>query len=326
MSKKNSFTSALGQNIATFIAEKRACGFKYVSAEWALKSLDKYWETQGYQDSYLTMETLDKWCEMKETEGAGHYHIRLSVTREFSKYLCGLGYSSYIPCIEIRYELHERIPLSKKEIDELFWQIDRINLRDYKNTDCARLSNEYPIIFRLLYLTGMRIEETCSLPMNQYDSECGIITIIDGKGNKDRLVYLADDMNVLCNEYVGYLRRTIKAEPLWLFPGRNHFEHMSVTTINGIFNRCWKKTPSAATRNQKPTVHDLRHTMVVNKINQWVEQGLSFEEMRPYLSTFLGHKTWRETLYYFHYSKEGSQNLHSVDKISKKVIPEVRKL
>ncbi len=175
-------------------------------------------------------------------------------------------------------------------------------------------------------LNGTRKEETCSLPINQYDPEQGTVTILNAKGDKDRLLYLSSDMNALCQDYISYLRRTLGEDTKWFFPGRDPEKYIHKSTVSHVFNICWSRTTFAKTRNIKPVVHDLRHTMVVDKINQWAAQGLSFEEMRPYLSMFLGHKSFSETLYYFHYTEEGSRILHSLDKTACKVIPKVRRV
>ena len=52
-------------------------------------------------------------------------------------------------------------------------------------------------------------------------------------------------------------------------------------------------------------------------------QGLDFDQMLPYLSRFLGHKTFNETYYYYHYVEEAAKTIQRLDKTASKVIPEV---
>ena len=326
MSEEYEFSSALSQHILGFISEKRDCGYKYGRQYRILKSLDRYWSSNEFEQSILTAEALEEWCYLKPNEGYGSLANRISVIRELSRYLCGLGYDSFIPPRETHYKPAERVPLTSEEIEALFIQIDGITPTKRASSACKRIANEYPINVRLLYLNGMRLEETCSLRLDHYDPHNGIITIYDGKGKKDRLIYLADDMNNLCNDYIGYLYRILEEQTIWLFPGYNAQKHITANCVESIFNKCWNRTPFSNKDRRKPVVHDLRHTMIENKINQWVAEGVSFEIMRPYLSSYLGHKTWRETLYYFHNTKETAHNLHAIDKIAKKVIPEVKRL
>ena len=52
-------------------------------------------------------------------------------------------------------------------------------------------------------------------------------------------------------------------------------------------------------------------------------QGFDFDQMLPYLSKFLGHKSFNETYYYYHYAEEAAKTIHSMDKTACRVIPEV---
>ena len=90
-----------------------------------------------------------------------------------------------------------------------------------------------------------------------------------------------------------------------------------------IFRRCWLNTSFASGCDRNPTTHCLRHAYVVNRINLWREQGLDFEHMLPYLSRFLGHKSFNDTYYYYHYVEEAAQTIRKRDSVIGRVIPEV---
>ena len=208
------FRSALSSNIKDFLDEKHALGYKYKCEERILLKLDDFWAKHDYGLSGLTIESMDDWLTLGENEGPAGLLNRISVAREFSKYLIGIGIESYIPKVEIRYMKPIIHVPSPEEITALFKQIDSYNPLNYK-----RLSDEYPILFRLIYLEGLRISEACTLPVSQLDIPNGTITLLDCKGQKDRLIYMADDMRDLCASYLRYLRHVLGVEPLWLFPG-----------------------------------------------------------------------------------------------------------
>ena len=186
-----------------------------------------------------------------------------------------------------------------------------------------RIADEYPVLFRLIYLNGLRLTEACRLSASAVNLDDGLITILDGKGNKDRLVYLSDDMKILCLEYWNYLTHTAGCVPEWFFPGRKITDPIGRSTVDSIFTVFWNKTAFAASCDTKPTVHDLRHSYVIERINTWMAQGLDFDQMLPYLSRFLGHKTFNETYYYYHYVEEAAKTIQRLDKTASKVIPEV---
>lgn len=85
----------------------------------------------------------------------------------------------------------------------------------------------------------------------------------------------------------------------------------------------WAKTSCSNNCDKKPTVHSLRHTFVVKRMNLWMEQNLSLNTMMPYLSKFLGHHGKNETFYYYHQVDSAFKIIKKKDKISEIVIPEV---
>lgn len=57
-----------------------------------------------------------------------------------------------------------------------------------------RLVAEYKVIFRLLYCCGLRMSEVRSLHTDDVDLDHGILRIMQSKGQKDRMVYLSEDL------------------------------------------------------------------------------------------------------------------------------------
>ncbi len=322
MSKVSHFKSSIAGEIEDFIAEKQSLGFNYEEEGRVLRRFDKYWFDHGYSRTGLTPGNTEEWCRKSDTEGAGSLEQRISVIRQLAKYLNGIGISSYVAPINVRYIPPLPHLFTKDEIKALFDQIDSYETTAYAHC-LTRMTNEYPVLFRLIYLNGLRLAEACRLAASEVNLDDGVVTILDGKGNKDRLVYLSDDMRCLCREYWGYLKRTAGCVPEWFFPGRRITDAIGRSTVDAIFTLFWSKTSFADNCSIKPTVHDLRHSYVVRRINVWMEQGLDFDQMLPYLSKFLGHMTFNETYYYYHYEEEAAKTIHRMDSTACRVIPEV---
>lgn len=89
-----------------------------------------------------------------------------------------------------------------------------------------------------------------------------------------------------------------------------------------VFTKFWNMTPHADCAN-KPTVHDFRFTFVVNRMNLWAEKGVDLKVMMPYLSRYLGHKTTKETFYYYYLVSDAYRTVDNKDSIACDVIPEV---
>ena len=83
-------------------------------------------------------------------------------------------------------------------------------------------------------------------------------------------------------------------------------------------------TQYAKTCEKDPTIHALRHTYVVFRMNNWIAQGVDTNVMLPYLSRQLGHKSPDETFYYYHQVRDSFRIIQEKDSLSATVLPEVR--
>ena len=296
--KKNyRYNSVLAPYIEKYVVERRLTGCIFNGGAYQLKRFDEYWLSNGYEDIHITAERIEKWlCRLSDSESKSSHSGRVCALRQFCRYMKSHGIESYIPMISIGNDHNCVHILSKSEIKELFTIIDNYH-PDFNRIDFNRLADEYPIIFRLYYCCGMRNNEVCSLEITDVDFDNGVITIRDGKNQKDRLVYLSDDMTELLNKYFSKLKKTLGFIPKWLFPGVNVNNHIAKCSIDRKFQSFWNMTKCSAECDRPPTPHCLRHTFVVDRINSWILNNIDINVMMPYLSKYLGHKSPDECIY-----------------------------
>ncbi|MGO5544466.1 tyrosine-type recombinase/integrase, partial [Blautia sp. HCP3S3_H10_1] len=153
--------------------------------------------------------------------------------------------------------------------------------------------------------------------------EAGTLKIMQSKGHKDRLIYMSDDLAVLMKEYKTILNDHHGCVSEWVFPAREPGNCLCSVTINAAFRRAWNATPYAEGCDKTPTVHCLRHSFVVKRMNLWMEEGIALKEMLPFLSRYLGHQSTDDTFYYYHQVSEAFRIIRDRDKTSGFVIPEV---
>jgi integrase len=55
---------------------------------------------------------------------------------------------------------------------------------------------------------------------------------------------------------------------------------------------------TATGRTRTPRIHDLRHTMVVRRMQTWHEDGVNVDANIPVLATYLGHVEVRDLYWY----------------------------
>ena len=150
----------------------------------------------------------------------------------------------------------------------------------------------------------------------------GILTIMKSKGDKDRLVYLPEDGIEMIAAHKQRMEKEYPAIP-WMFPGYDPEKPISCSRVEGCFNRCWNRLPFASKIDKHPTPHCLRHAFVVERLNDWMMQGVDINRLLPYLSKYLGHKSPSETFYYYHLVNKSFEVIRQKDTTSKRVIPEV---
>jgi len=324
MNKDYIRTSIIAEYIDGLLAEKRSLGFVYIFEEYLLNVFDHYCMEKDLKDACFNRQFLNEWLSVREGEGSSYHSQRISFVRQLALYMNSLGIHAYIPVESVKKELTIPYFFSREERLSFFKSLDEETPK-VGHPYAWRMWNEYRVIFRLLYSCGMRNSEACRLKSEDVDLEEGILTIFRSKGDKDRLVYLADDVQMLLRHYRKYLTDSLGYLPVWFFPSRFPGKPVHKTTLAHRFNRAWNRTPFSRTCNKKPTVHSLRHGFVVDRMNAWLEEGLEYDKMLPYLSMYLGHSGINESIYYYHLNEEANTIIRRKDRTAGRVIPGVEK-
>ena len=183
-----------------------------------------------------------------------------------------LNDNSYIeknPCSPIKPFKYEKKVL--KELTDM--EMEKLRLA---------CKNEYETaIIEVLYSTGCRVNELVNIKLEDIDISKGEITILHGKGNKQRMVYLNAKAILAINNYVN--NRDYKS--VWLFENdRKPHGRLCTRTIE-------RKTKELENRTGiKIHPHKVRRTMATHLWNK----GMPLEEIR----TLLGHENISTTLVY----------------------------
>lgn len=214
---KYSFDSVHGKYIVNFILEKRALGYKFETEEYILHKFNDYWMEYNGDVFDVTPETLGGWLVKRDNECTTTLVNRMQAVRQYLKYLSALGFGVYIPTLKYSESQPIACVLSSEEIIALFNVIDNY----FPIDQCAavqRLAKEYRILYRLMITTGMRRGEVSLLKLSNISLRNKTITILNSKNQKDRIIYCADDMLNLIENYFEYLKTTDAATSPWLFP------------------------------------------------------------------------------------------------------------
>ena len=316
------YQSCLAPFIEALINQKRLEGFIYDTEEYHFKHIDAFCVAQKLLKPELTREFVMAWSEIRDTEGKAYRSRRITVLRQLALYMQSQGIEAYIPTKFCHKNHNVAHVLTDEEILEFFKIADNYRPKK-KSIVFMRLSMVYRILFRIIYCCGLRISEARKLKISDVDFNNGTLRISQSKGRKDRIVYLAPDVLELCIEYRNLMDTVYYATSEWFFPARNPNSVLSVGTIDLKFRQFWAKTSYAAVCGRAPTVHSLRYSYVVKRMNLWMEKSVALSSMMPYLSKYLGHSSPSDTFYYYHQVSAAFKIIRDRDTLSAKVIPEV---
>jgi integrase len=223
------------------------------------------------------------------------------VARQFSRFLCRLGYSAYVPDSTLapreQSSFTPRI-LTHEEIRKLFQAVDALE-------PTARSPLRHlimPEVFRLLYGCGFRLGEVLKLRVRDADLNQGIVTVHQGKFRKDRLVPLALSLVHRLRKYAARFENCPLDTIFFPAPDAGPF---CLRTVYGLFRKLLLQCgiPHAG-RGKGPRVHDLRHTFAVHTLLRWYRNGEDLDAKLPLLSTYLGHQNLLGTQRYLHLTAE----------------------
>lgn len=316
------YQSCLAPYIKAFILKKRLEGFSYNSAEYLLKRFDAFCVEQHLIKPVITRELIMEWGTIRDMESKITCSGRVSVVRGLALYMQSQGMEAYIPNRFCRKSHHIAYVLSDDEIREFFKEVDNYTPSS-KVGAFKRLAMEYRILFRVIYCCGLRVSEARKIKIEDINLHNGSIRLMQSKGQRDRIVYLADDLSELCTIYIKHLSSIYNTSSPWLFPARSPDGYLCASGINQKFKQLWSKTSYAMNCDKTPTVHSLRHSFVVKRMNLWMKSEIPLKSMMPYLSKYLGHRSPDETFYYYHQIDSAFKIIRSKDAVSSKIIPEV---
>jgi site-specific recombinase XerD len=183
----NGFQSVLSALMEKFLQEKHACGYAYHEEARTLWNLDKLLVQKGLATHELPRSMAQEWLAKKPHESARTQQLRITLVRQFSRFLLRFGHSAYVPDSTLAARNRSTfVPrmLTDEELRRFFQAVDALE-------PTARSPLRHlimPEVFRLLFGCGFRGGEVLKLRVRDVDLNQGVITVRQGKGRKDRLV------------------------------------------------------------------------------------------------------------------------------------------
>lgn len=285
--------------ITKYLAYKRALGFNYGIEEGMLYRFLRLSYSYPLADREISLELLKEWCSQRKEEKASTHKTRVNTILQFCLFAQAYGFRVMIPEMpRIKTEKYQPYIFTSDEIRRIILEADR--LEPYPG---SLRHIQVPVLFRLLFSTGLRASEAGNIKCGDIDLDNGIIAIYEAKFGKDRLVLLSDSMSEVLKEY--FLRYRKDALPSnYLFPAKFN-EHLKRKGVYNWFRILLDKAeiPHLG-KGLGPREHDIRHSFCVHSLQAIQQEGIDLYAGLPLLSVFIGHKSIKETQHYLRLTSE----------------------
>ena len=280
------FQSIFSDEIQNYVYDKTAAGFKGKNFRRNLIGFDKFCTEQQIQEPVFTTYHASKWLEQREGESHTTHYARINASKHFLKYLSIKGYDVYV-VRDIKYKGTDFQPhiYTETETKNYFLAVDT-----YSSAMNRKDAIQYPVLFRILYCCGTRINETLGIRKKDIDLEKGILLLNETKNDKQRYVVMGDDLLWLVNEYADKCFYLLKDED-YIFTNANGGRLGEKTIYEKHRDFLFQAGIPYLGDGNGPRIHDWRHHMAVYSFKQMMDSGLDMYVALPILSTYLGHKT-----------------------------------
>lgn len=271
-----------------YLEMRRKLGFEMRIEGEQLLRFARYTERTGH-DGPLTVELALQWAQASSGSRIGHAR-RLDIVRRFARYLKLSAPETEIPQEGMLGPTYRRIPpyiYSEAEVSALIEACHRLTPVN------GIRPQSHATLFGLLACTGMRISEALRLSIDDFDSDRGIITIVEGKFHKSRILPLHPSCVRALMTYSDLReRRCATTKAFFVTELGTSLKYLKVLTT-------FRKIAENLNWSRNTRIHGLRHTFAVRKLLEWHRDGEDVHRRIGELSTYLGHCKVQDTYWYF---------------------------
>lgn len=284
-------SAALAGHVADYLRLRRALGYKLKFEGQVLPQFVAYLDAIGAQS--ITVEAAIAWTRLSEGAQPVTLSHRLGAVRGFARYLATIDPATEIPPCGLFGKQQRHIPYiySPEEITRLLDAAGQLRPQLRAVT--------YQALFGLLAATGMRVGEALRLSGPDVDLDTGVLQVRHAKFDRDRLVPLHPSVTNALADYASRRDRlapTQRADTLFI---STTGAPLNTKRVNATFGSLLAPAGLPTEPGQRPRIHDMRHSFVVNTLIGWQHDGVDIAARLPVLSTYLGHVSPASTYWYF---------------------------
>lgn len=296
------YQSILREELSEFLKHRINCGYNMAKPLYVLNMFDRHLVSNQYQSKELNSQIVMSFLQLKDNERLSNLRNRSATIHGFLKYLKDIkGYKTFteIPSLHSKNG-EDYIPYiySDEEIAKIL-----ACSKDYPhhpNATLPNIENIISCIFPMLYCTGMRAGEAIGLHVEDVDLDQQLIFIREAKNHNKRLLPISDSLTEICRKYVENCSDKQLSDIYFFDTGSElHNGKLSIHHLYFYFRRILSMAGiQHRGRGNGPRMHDLRHTFTCHSLRRLSKLDGDINAYLVYLSTYLGHKSLRETQQY----------------------------
>ncbi len=320
------FNSCMNPYIISFLEHQKpmVTTFRYAHYCGILHHLDGFLVDTECNDCNVTESMVFKWIatiDGKNSTVASY----VGAIRTFFGFLKGYGFNPFLPPypkVEHDYIAYD---FSDDEIERFLVIADSYpHSKAHKYPYCCQ---EFPMMLRLLYGCGLRLEEATNIKIKDIDFAKNTLSILKAKNQKQRLVPMDNSLADILSQYCVSMG-LVSNQNAYIFPSTDFSKAIPSYVFRSCFNRMLKKaginTLSRKKNERGPCLHCFRHTFAHRSFKKGISEGWSVDDQIPWLSIYLGHNSLTETERYLKFNSEMfSEEISPFEEFLIDVFPEV---
>jgi integrase/recombinase XerD len=283
--------SSLRQALEDYLRLRRRLGFKLETDQRLLESFVEFMEQAGAER--ITSELAVKWAMLPKDAHPHRWGQRLTIVRVFARYMATLDPGNEVPSVDLLGARRRRVApyiYSPEQITALMQAAGRL-------TPPLRAAS-YLTVIGLMASTALRLGEALGLDRHDADLHDGALHVRAGK-TKQREVPLHPTTISALRSYTRERDRRCGSPESEAFFLNTTGGRLTAPEFNYYFAKLIREIGlEGAGERVRPRPHDLRHTLAVRTLLDWIEAGEDVDRRMPELSTFLGHYAPESTYWY----------------------------
>jgi integrase len=286
-----SASTRMADRVTAYLAERRRNGFGMSISGGQLAAFARFADSREHSGP-ITLALASEWALSSEGRRPLTAARRIEVLRGFARFCVRYDEATVIPPRRLFGRSHRRLRphiYTDAEIARLMAMARKLG--GLRGATCAT-------IFGLIAACGLRISEATRLARADVNLSEGLLFIRETKFGKSRWVPLHPSVVVALRRYVKVRDADSRAAARSAFFTFDRGRSASSVNVRYAFWQLRSHLGPPRGGHLYVRLHDLRHTFLCRRLEQWYGEGRQIDRHMLSLSTYVGHVKVTDTYWY----------------------------